>query len=190
MGNRLFLLLIIGIIGLVSSSTALTATDTVMVTGLDNTGVVETVPLPEPEPVDEVVYAPSAPTAGQLTAPSVANYTVTGYSSSIEINPVGIMKTGSLIYGHNSYDLMGSLSARYNGEVFTITEGDVARNYQVAVIVIYEQTADGYLNGDPYLMGDIVYGAMGHSVALMTCTGQMLPGNDATHRLVVYADAI
>ena len=54
----------------------------------------------------------------------------------------------------------------------------------------YEKTADGYLNGDPYLMGDIVYGAMGHSVALMTCAGKMIYPNDATHRLVVYADAL
>ena len=191
MGNRLILLLIAGIISLVSSSTVLTAADSVEVTGLDTTGVVETVPEPEPEPVTEVAYVPAAPAAGYVAAaPQVANYTVTTYSGDIMVNPAGIVKTGSLIYGHNSWDLMGSLANRYTGEVFTITEGGVARNYRVAAIVMYEKTADGYLNGDPFLMGDLVYGAMGHSVAMMTCAGQMLGGGDATHRLVVFADAM
>ncbi|MBR3172779.1 hypothetical protein IKF21_02630 [Candidatus Saccharibacteria bacterium] len=194
MGKRLFLLLIICLFGVVVSPTILTAADDVVVSGVSNTGITETVPLPDPEPemVSEVTYAPAAPVAGQLTvaAPQVVNYTVTGYSGGIEMNPVGIVKTGSLVYGHNSWNVMGSLANRYMGEVFTITEGGAVQNYQVSAIVMYEKTADGYLNGDPYLMGDIVYGAMGHSVALMTCAGQMLGGGDATHRLVVFADAV
>ena len=194
MGKRLFLLLIICLFGVVVSPRILTAADDVVVSGVSNTGITETVPLPDPEPevVSEATYAPAAPVAGQLTvaAPQVVNYTVTGYSGGIEMNPVGIVKTGSLVYGHNTWNVMGSLANRYMGEVFTITEGSAVQNYQVSAIVMYEKTADGYLNGDPYLMGDIVYGAMGHSVALMTCAGQMLGGGDATHRLVVFADAV
>ena len=190
MGKRLFLLIIVSLIGVIASPSILTATDDVIVSGVSNTGVTETVPLPEPEPEPEVTYAPAAPVAGYAAAPQVANYTVGSYSGDIVMNPAGIVKTGSLIYGHNSAAVMGSLAYRYTGETFTITEGGVARNYRVSAIVTYEKTSDGYLNGDPYLMGDIVYGAMGHSVALMTCSGQMLSGNDATHRLVVYADAV
>ena len=191
MGKRLFLLIIAGIIGFSSIPSVLMATDTIEVSDLDNTGVVETVPLPEPEPEPEV---PAAPVAGYAPAVAqVANYTVTTYSADIMINPAGIVKTGDLIYGHNSWDLMGSLEQRYVGEVFTITEGGVTRSYRVAAVVKYAKTSDevyDYLDGDKYLMGDIVYGAMGHSVALMTCTGEMIGGGDATHRLVVYADAI
>ena len=191
MGKRLFLLIILSLMGAIATPTILTAADDVVVAGVSNTGVTETVPVAEPEPVTEVDYAPAAPAAGYVTAtPQAANYTVTGYSGGIEVNPVGIMKTGNLIYGHNSSGILGSLAYRYVGEVFTITEGGVARNYQVAAIAMYEKTADGYLNGDPYLMGDLVYGAMGHSVAMMTCAGQMLGNGDATHRLVVFADAI
>ena len=187
MGKRLFLLLFAVMMGTISSSGILTAADTVEVTGLATTGV-ETVILPEVEPEPEMPVVLAASYAPAV--PRVANYTVTGYSGEITLNPVGIMKTGDLIYGHNSWDLMGSLSARYAGEMFTITEGGVVQNYRVVAVVTYEKTADGYLNGDPYLMGDIAYGAMGHSVALMTCAGQMLGGGDATHRLVIYADAI
>ena len=32
--------------------------------------------------------------------------------------------------------------------------------------------------------------AWGHSIALMTCAGQSLGSGDATHRLVVFADAL
>lgn len=195
MGNRLILLVIAGIISLISSPTILTAADSVEVTGLDTAGVVETVPEPEPEPATEVAYVPAAPAAGYVTtvaAPQVANYTVTAYTGSIEVNPSysDIYKTNKLVYGHNSGALLGSLANRYVGEEFMITEGGVAYNYRVADIVVYEKTADGYLNGNARLMGTIMRTAMGHSIALMTCAGQMLGGGDATHRLVVYADAI
>ena len=196
MGKRLFLLLIAGIIGgaigVIGSPEILMATDTVEVAGLATTGV-ETVVLPEPEPEPVMPAAPAAGLAYAVTVPQVANYTVTGYSGGIMVDPVGIIRTGDLIYGHNSWDLMGSLEQRYVGEVFTITEGGVTRSYRVAAVVKYAKTSDevyDYLDGDKYLMGDIVYGAMGYSVALMTCTGEMIGGGDATHRLVVYADAI
>ena len=86
--------------------------------------------------------------------------------------------------------MLGDLAYRYVGEVITITEGGVIANYQVTDIVTYEKTADGYLNGDRGLMGRIMRSAMGHTVALMTCAGTSYGNGDASHRLVVYADAI
>ena len=191
MGKRLFLLLFAGLMGLANTPGILTAADTVRVNGLDNTGVVETILEPEPEPEPELVYAPVAGYAP--AAPQIANYTVTVFSGSIIADGLSyydIYKTGMLVYGHNSGNLLGSLANRYEGEVFTITEGGVATNYRVAAKVLYNKTADGYLEGDPYLMGDIVYTAMGHSIALMTCAGISYGNGDASQRLVIYADRI
>ena len=188
MGKRLFLLSFAGIMGLVNASGILTTADTIQLTGISDAGVVETVE-PEPEPVVETIpeaaYTP-------VVAPQ-ATYTVTSYSSGVMVNPAGIIKTGNLIYGHNSGNIMGSLASRYIGETITINEGGVIQGYQITGMITYEKTSDGeydYLNGDPFIMNDLIDGAMGHSVALMTCAGQMLPDNDATHRLVVFADRI
>lgn len=200
MAKRLFLLIIAGIMGATLSSETLMATDD-FAAQEPVFHAVETVPLPEPEPESEpevvaeyVAY--NAPAAGYepvaAYVPQTVNYTVTFYSSGIEVNPdyYNIYKTGKLIYGHNSGNLLGDLAYRYVGEVITITEGGVIANYQVTDIVTYEKTADGYLNGDRGLMGRIMRSAMGHTVALMTCAGTSYGNGDASHRLVVYADAI
>ena len=200
MGKRLFLLLIISFIGIINTPNILMATDTVEA---ENPvfNAVETVPLPEPEPEPEpepvsttVQYA--APVAGYVTtpaAPQVVNYTVTVYSGTIvadNLSYYDIYKTNKLVYGHNSYNLLGNLVNRYVGETITITEGGVAQTYRVSDIVLYEKTSDGYLNHDRTLMGRVMRTAMGHSVALMTCAGTSYGNGDASHRLVVYADAI
>ncbi|MDO5451881.1 MAG: hypothetical protein Q4F56_02225 [Candidatus Saccharibacteria bacterium] len=187
MSKRLFLLSIFGIVfGLITSSEALTAADSFVPVEPDFHAV-ETVPLPEPEPEPE----PEAPAAPVM--PQLANYTVTIQTAEIvahNLSYYDIYKTEKLVYGHNSNNLLGSLAYRYAGETFTITEGGVTRNYRVAAVVTYAKTADGYLNGDPMLMGDIMRTAMGYDVALMTCAGTGYGNGDASHRLVVYADAI
>lgn len=191
MGKRLFLFVLIGLMGLANTSGILTAADAVKVTGLNDAKAVETVALVEPEPEPEVIYAPAAGYAP--VTPLIANYTVTVYSADIIADGLSyydIYKTGMLVYGHNSSNLLGSLSNRYEGEIFTVTEGGVATNYRVAVKIWYNKTADGYLEGDPYLMGDIVDTAMNHSIALMTCAGVSYGNGDASQRLVVYADRV
>ena len=202
MGKRLFLLLIVGFIGIINTPEILMATDSVVA---ENPvfNAVETVPLPEPEPEPTpepesvsltVQYA--APVAGYATTPAtpqITNYTVTVYSGTIvadNLSYYDIYKTNKLIYGHNSYNLLGNLSNRYVGETITITEGGVAQTYRVSDVVLYEKTSEGYLNHDRTLMGRIMRTAMGHSVALMTCAGTSYGNGDASHRLVVYADAI
>ena len=196
MGKRLFLLLIISFIGIINTPSILMATDAVEA---ENPvfNAVETVPLPEPEPEPvspAVQYA--APAAGYVTtpvAPQITNYTVTVYSGTIvadNLSYYDIYKTNKLVYGHNSYNLLGNLVNRYVGETITITEGGVAQTYRVSDIVLYEKTSDGYLNHDRTLMGRVMRTAMGHSVALMTCAGTSYGNGDASHRLVVYADAI
>ena len=209
MAKSLFLLFISSLIAIMSP-VALTATDEVVLAGVSDARAVETVPLPEPEAepaasaaASAVAGAPAAGvaySAGTYTAPVVMtpNYTVTNYVGSKQeyvntyanLSYSAIYKYNKLIYGHNSYNLLGSLGSRYVGEIINITEGGVARSYRVAAVVVYDKTADGNLNGDPRLMGQIANTAMGHTVAMMTCAGVNYGNGDASQRLVVYADAV
>lgn len=198
MGKRLFLLIFAGVMGLVSSSELLTAADS-YVASAPEFHAVETVLPPEPEPEPVAVKTYNAPATGYApAAPQVVNYTITTYINSAtdyantasNLSYNSIYKFRKLVYGHNSANLLGNLSARYAGEVFTITEGGVAKNYQVVAIATYAKTADGNLENDPNLMRNIAYSALGHDVALMTCAGQSYGNGDASHRLVVYANAI
>ena len=139
----------------------------------------------------------SLPSAANLPAPATVNYTVTTVVGSISefvsihqnLSYSQIYRFESLVYGHNSANLLGNLGTLAVGQIFTITEANVARNYRVANVVYYQNTAEG-LNGDPTLMSQIAYGALGHSVAVMTCAGQMYGNGKASQRLVVFADLV
>ncbi|MBR2994129.1 hypothetical protein IKF43_01915 [Candidatus Saccharibacteria bacterium] len=196
MAKRLFLLLFSSFIGIFGSPEFLTASDS-FVASTPEFNAVETIVEPEPEPAQEVapvVINYTAPAAGyQPAAPQTKNYTVTIFTDKMiaeNLSYNDIYKFRKLVYGHNSGNLLGNLGSLAVGEVFTIAEGGVAKSYRVADKVTYRKTADGNLENDSSLMRKIAYSAMGHSVALMTCAGQPLGGGDATHRLVVYADAI
>lgn len=174
MGKRLFLLLIVSMVGIVSSSTALTATDFVDLTGLDNTNVVETVPLPEPELVVEEVQTAgtpknttyNAPVAGYAAIPA-NNIQINGktielaYTGSTGENAGAATKawyysSGKYIYGHNYDHVFGSLDAAYDrgqlgGMVFSITFNGVTSNYIVANYRVYDYNPNSpynvYYNG-------------------------------------------
>ena len=206
MGKRLFLLLFSAFIGIFGSPEILMASDDFALSGLDNTGITETVPIVE-EPAPEVVtestpvvtntvsYAAPAPV---YVAPQTANYTVSFYVGSVEeysstVNNLrydGIYKFRKMIYGHNTWNLLGNLTNRYIGERFTITEGGVVKTYEVADIQIYRKTEDGYLENNRRLMNNIANTALGHDVALLTCHGTSYGNGDASHRLVVFANAV
>lgn len=196
MFKKIIAIILSSFIGIMASPEFLSASNSVAVNGINNAGIVETV-IPEPEP-EPVVYYAAAQAATPAAAPAVyvpqiANYNVTVYSASIIANGLSysdIYKTEKLIYGHNSWNLLGNLVNRTQGEVFTITEGGVTRNYVVSDIAVYAKTSDGYLNNNRLLMNNIVHNAMGHDVALMTCYGTAYGNGDASHRLVIYADAI
>lgn len=202
MAKTPFLLFISGMVGVIMNPIMLSATDHVSVMGLDTSSVVETVILPEkPEekPVEVVTAAPQpivkAPVAGTASVPVAApkNYTVTIVTGEIaggNLSYSDIYRTGKFIYGHNSAALLGNLASLNIGEIFTVTEGGVTRSYRVADKVVYEKAANGYLNGSYNLTYQVEINANGHSLSLMTCTGTPLPGGDATHRLVVFADAV
>ena len=199
MAKCLFLLLIASFIGVVSAPDFLMADNFLVKSpGADAVLTVEPEPEPEPEPTPVITRVASSPRQPVYAAPALANYAVSFYIGSADeynntaynLSYAGLYKYNKMIYGHNSRNLLGSLSSRYVGENFTITEGGIARNYVVTKIQTYQKTADGYLNGDKRLMNQIANTALGYDVALLTCAGTIYGNGDASHRLVVFANAV
>ena len=206
MGKRLFLLLFSAFIGIIASPEILMASDSYELVGISNAGVTETIPIEEP--VSEVVEESVAPTpivttsyvapAPAYVAPQIANYIVSFYINSVDeytntVNSLrydGIYKFRKMIYGHNTGNLLGDLVNRRIGENFTITEGGMAKQYVVSDIQIYRKTEDGYLENNRKLMSNIANTAMGHDIALFTCYGTSYGNGDASHRLVIFANAV
>ena len=129
--------------------------------------------------------------------PEIPYYYVTSYvGSASEFNEIAhslsysdLYKYKKMIYGHNSYNLLGTLAYRYVGETIAIVDGGATNYYVVSDIQMYEKTDDGGLNGDPKLMTKIAKTALGHDLALLTCAGTSYGNGDASHRLVVFVDA-
>ncbi|MDO4741992.1 MAG: hypothetical protein Q4A79_01280 [Candidatus Saccharibacteria bacterium] len=99
-----------------------------------------------------------------------------------------------LLYGHNSSTVFGGLSNMGAGSVFSIVEGGVEKNYQVQHVVVYEKVGAETLrlDGKEIMMSVIAkarYAGAYYDLAIMTCTGEMR-GNDASHRLVIFANRI
>ncbi|MBR3121969.1 hypothetical protein IKF28_00795 [Candidatus Saccharibacteria bacterium] len=131
-------------------------------------------------------------TTVQPVTPSVQNYTVTRYIGSVEeytrtfdkLSYNDIYKFRKMIYGHNTSNLLGNLKSRYVGEIIKVTEGGSSKKYRVASVTTYSKADVAKL------MNKIANSAMGHDVAFLTCAGTPVGQGDATHRLVVLADAI
>ena len=166
MAKRLFLLLILSLLGVINASEFLTATDTVELAGLDGAKIVETVPLPEPEPSAEMVAPVAYGVTSSSLSTSVVNETANfvAPTSDVVVAPgntiaiagrvleiVDVVDTtidsgghinkygDKFLYGHNSVDVFGGLVNLGIGNVFTVSYGGVSRNYQVAKIMIYEK---------------------------------------------------
>ena len=204
MAKRLFLLLFSAFLGIFIAPDFLIATDIVPLNQPEFNAVetIEKKPQPITEPAPVTTYTAtkvnSAPVATPAYTPPPVNYTVSYYIGSIEqytntalnLSYNGLYKFRKMIYGHNTYNLLGNLGSRSVGETITITEGGVASKYRIAGIQVYRKTADGYLEGNSRLMNDIANTAMGHDVALLTCHGTNYGNGDASHRLVVFANRI
>ncbi len=199
MAKRLFLLFCL--IGLSLVPEFLTATDVVNVVGIDDSKAVETVFLSEPEPESKPEPGPApvvakAPVAGVTTTvanPKIVNYNVTIVTDKIvakNLSYSDIYRTGKFIYAHNSSNLFGNLKYLNIGDVFTITESGVAQKYQVIDKVIYEKADNGYLNGSKRLTKEVEIYANGHDISIMTCSGTAYGNGDASHRLVLFANAV
>lgn len=110
----------------------------------------------------------------------------------------------SFLYGHNSSTVFDVLYGVRIGEAFTVVYNGITTTYRIQDIVIYRKTgettlrvddASSSIDGEDVPMKYIAKGQekyMGaqHDVALMTCYGTSYGNGDASHRLVVFADAI
>ena len=189
MGKRLFLLLILNIIGMLLGADFLSATDTIE-TKAPGFEAVQTIV--EPEIVENIVETPS--NVVTYVAPvRMKNYTVTVVSDSIVSSGLSyhdVYRTGKFIYAHNSSNLFGNLKFLNIGEDFTITESGVLRHYRVMDKVVYEKSANGLLNGSKAVTKEVEYNANGYDISMMTCSGTAYGNGDASHRLVIFANAV
>ena len=181
----------------------LIASEDVEVSSINNAKIVQTV---VPEPVKPVVSTPVVRTVKTTTAKAAApkqaanRLNIAGrsltveYSSSTAIDAGRVVKfyNNKFLYGHNSANVFGFLPSVGVGQTFTLTYNGVTTTYQVMEKVEYAKASPTTLslNGREYSMAYIAKGMNKYSLTLMTCSGQSLGRGDATHRLVLYANAI
>lgn len=156
----------------------------------------------EPAPVyEEPTPVVSAPQAGARVSDSIA---IAGRVLDIVDVDSTLVDSGDHVnhydqkfyYGHNSSAVFGGIVNLGAGDTFSITRGGVKTNYRVATTVIYEKnTSNGLLqlNGEGDYMWYVAKARIGktkYDVSLMTCYGRSLGGGDATHRFVIFANAV
>ena len=181
----------------------LIASEDVEVNSINNANIVQTV---VPEPVKTVVSTPVTRTTKTTVAkaaapkPAANRLNIAGRSLTVEYSPNTGVDAGRVVkfynnkflYGHNSAGVFGFLPSVGVGTVFSLTYNGVTTNYRVMEKVEYAKSSPTTLNlnGRDYSMAYIAKGMNKYSLTLMTCSGRSLGGGDATHRLVLYANAI
>lgn len=193
MGKRLFLLFIFIVSLVLCTPNFLTAKDTVKLTGISNAGVIETIPLPE-----QAVAAPVAGTKVTANEITIGGKTLEIVTTSDTMVDSGnhVNKYGDkLLYGHNSAAVFGGLKNLSAGNTFKVTMNGNTVSYRISAVQIYDKIDDYTLNaGGKNIKMSVVakarHGGVYHDLAIMTCHGRMLGNNDATQRLVIFADAI
>lgn len=119
----------------------------------------------------------------------VANTTV---DSGGHVNKYG----SKFLYGHNSAAVFGGLTGLGVGSGFSVTYGGVTTNYIVSKIVIYEknvETGKLQLNGAGSYMravADAKSDGVYYDLSIMTCYGISYGNGDASHRWVIFANAV
>lgn len=175
MMKRILIILFSSFLGIIGNPEFLTASDSVILTGLDESNIVETVALLEPEvgeasteietTSNEVGY--SAPVyeepvyyAPVYVAPA-NNISINGRT--VELAYTGTTgedaggqslawyyKTGQFIYGHNSHNVFGFLDSAYdggwlNGMGFSVTMNGNTSYYSVVNYRLYDYDANSPL---------------------------------------------
>lgn len=194
MAKRLFLLLISSLIELAFGANYLSATDTISINAPGKEAV-ETVIEPEIIENNIIETSNTATTnvfVASYSAPVVSrNYTVTSVTEKIVQYPSysDVYRTGKFLYAHDSSNLFGGIVYYNVGDTITITEGGIARKYVVVDRAVYEKI-NGLLSGSVSVTKDVEYEACGHDLVMMTCYGTHYGNGDASHRLVLFLDAV
>ena len=217
--KKILIILFSAFMGIIGNPEILMASDSVVVTGLDNAGVVETIvpEVVEPENVKQsevvvtkpetratVTVAPARPVVAASSTPSVPANNIQIAGKTLEIVDVDstlvdsgnhVNKFGSkFLYGHNSSAVFRGLYNMVVGNTFKVTYGGVTKTYRVAKVVIFEKNGnllqiDGSGN---YMMSvsKAKFQGTAHDLSIMTCYGTPYGNGDASHRLVIFADEI
>lgn len=200
MAKSLFLFVISGLIGVVMHPGILSAADAVRVTSVNDSRAVETVLPLEPEPVVAAPVVAKAPAAG---------YVAPANNVSIAGRVIGVVNVGStaidagnhvnkygerFLYGHNTAAVFGGVLGMGAGSTFTMTYGGVTTTYQVARAVMFEKNGEILqLNGAGDFMNATaraVHLGVQYDMAVMTCAGTSYGNGDASHRYVLFANAM
>lgn len=217
MFKKTLIILLSSFLGIVGSPDFLLASDDVDVVDLDQAKVVQTI-IPEPEPEPEPTPAPAPvnttvnrPVARISTAPAVSapaapsnHLDIAGrsltveYTNSTAVNAGNVVKffNNRFLYGHNSGAVFGFLPSVGVGQTFSLTYNGVVTTYRVTNKVEYAKTSSTTLGigSTNYKMGHVANGydpnEVRHSIVIMTCSGTSYGNGDASHRLVLFADAI
>ena len=214
MAKRLFLFIMASFIGVMAmTSGILNKSEAFTLNGLGETEALETVEIAKKD-VTEIANAPVLAQPVVRTTAARANYAsytapvnsiqVAGRTLAIvDVNDTSIdagdhvNKFGNkFLYGHNSAGVFGGLSSLGVGSTFGVTYGGVTTNYRVAKIVSYEKneaTGELQLNGSgSYMLAVSRARSAGvqYDISLMTCAGTPLGNGRATHRLVIFANAM
>lgn len=216
MARRLFLFLTSCLIGVFCNPYILTAADHYAVKDLNRSSIVETVVVEakeepvshqEPElqsaPTYSVASAASVVVASAPAVPAnniqiagrtlqVVDVADTAIDSGSHVNRYG----GQFYYGHNSGAVFGGLAGLGIGNIFSITLNGITTNYQIANIAIYEKntsTGQLQLNGAGNYMLSVAraqHNGIQYGISIMTCAGTSYGNGDASHRLVIFANAV
>lgn len=194
--KKTLFLLLSSFIGITASPNFLIASENVAVSGLNESQIVETVILPEPEPV---YVAPVPVYRAPVNRIDIAGRSIrVEYTDSTAVDAGNVVKfyNNKFLYGHNSANVFGFLPSVGVGHTFSVTYNGTVTNYRVSNKVEYTKTGDTTLGigNMTYKMGHVANGydpsEIRHNLVIMTCSGTSLGHGDATHRLVLFADAI
>ena len=150
-------------------------------------------PAPVSVPAPVVVPVDSISIAGRTI--NIVDVNSTTVASGDHVN----FYRNKFLYGHNSSAIFGGLKNLSIGATFTITHDGVTSTYRIVnrVVYQYEETGNGALrlNGDGrnYFLNTVRAkdnNDVQYAVSLMTCHGVSYGGDNATERLVLFANKI
>lgn len=213
-GRKILIILFSSFVGIFFNPELPFASDTVAFTDLS--GATETVIVKEEAPViietPEVVEtpapsaiksAPSASTKEVIKSQPANRIDIAGRSLEIvDVSDTAVNSgnhvnkfSSKFLYGHNTANVFGGLYNMSVGNTFSVTDDGVTKNYQVKAIAIYEKVNDYTLRleGKDIKMNIVAkarYNGTNYDLSLMTCYGTSYGNGDASHRLVLFANAI